>query len=107
MPHFSLYVLKGLWGPNPLKIGIMLEALGADYEVKFVEFGSSDKETGVKGADYLNLCENGRTPTLVDHKRNDFVIWESGAILDYLCSVYDSENKFHGKTPEELSLIHI
>ena len=43
MPHFSLYVLKGLWGPNPLKIGIMLEALGADYEVKFVEFGSSDK----------------------------------------------------------------
>ena len=105
MPHFSLYVLKGLWGPNPLKIGIMLEALGADYEVKFVEFGSSDKETGVKGADYLNLCENGRTPTLVDHKRNDFVIWESGAILDYLCSAYDSENKFHGKTPEERAIV--
>lgn len=105
MAHFSLYVLKGAWGPNPLKIGILLEALGADYEVKFVEFGSSDKETGVKGANYLSLCENGRTPTLVDHQRNDFVVWESGAILDYLCSVYDTENRFHGKTPEERAIV--
>ena len=54
MPHFSLYVLKGLWGPNPLKIGIILEVLGADYEDNFVEFGSSVNDTGVKGADYLN-----------------------------------------------------
>ena len=105
MTHLTLYVLKGHWGPNPIKIGICLEALGLDYDIKPVEFGSSDKETGVKGADYLSVCENGRTPTLVDHKRNDFTVWESGAILDYLAMMYDPQNKIHGKTPEERATV--
>lgn len=105
MAHFTLYVLKGHWGPNPIKIGLCLEALGLDYAIRPVEFGSSDKENGVKGADYLNICDNGRTPTLIDHKRNDFAVWESGAILDYLATEYDPQNKIHGKTPEERATV--
>ena len=105
MAHFTLYALKGMWGTNPIKVGAFLEALGLEYDMKFVELGSSDKATGVKGEDYLNVCENGRTPTLIDHKRNDFTVWESGAILDYVATVYDTEHKFHGKTPEERALV--
>lgn len=32
-------------------------------------------------------------PTLVDHQRGDFAIWESNAILQYLVSEYDKEHK--------------
>ncbi|KAL4399764.1 hypothetical protein ACI68E_002673 [Malassezia pachydermatis] len=105
MAHFTLYVLKGLWGPNPIKVAALLESLNLDYDVKALEFGSSDKATGVKGEDYLAICVNGRTPTLIDHKRNDFTVWESGAILEYILDVYDTEHKFSGKTPEEKALI--
>lgn len=36
---------------------------------------------------------NGRMPTLIDHGNNDFVIWESGAIILYLVGKYDKEHK--------------
>lgn len=32
-------------------------------------------------------------PTLIDHSNNDFVIWESGAIIQYLVGKYDKEHK--------------
>lgn len=103
--HFTLYVLAGHWGPNPIKVGVFLEQLGLEYTVKALEMNSTDKEKGVKGEDYLKICPNGRTPTLVDHKNNDFVVWESSACLWYLANKYDTEKKYGAKTVEDQALI--
>src|SRR5271170_1963927 len=42
---------------------------------------------------------------MVDHKRNDFVVWESGAILLYLVKHYDPEYKLWSKDDNEQSNI--
>ena len=44
---------------------------------------------------YTQLNPNGRIPTIVDHNRNDFVVFETNAILAYLTRHYDPENKFN------------
>ena len=59
-----------------------LEESGLEYEYIAVEFGSSDSN-GVRSDDYKNLNYEGKVPTLVD---GDFVIIESGAILNYIAA---------------------
>lgn len=66
--------------PNGHKVSIMLEELGLPYRVQPVKF--SEKEQ--KQPWYLKLNPNGRIPTIVDHGNDDFVVFESGAILIYL-----------------------
>lgn len=62
-------VRKVLWGANELGVGWSLEQAGGP-------FGGTDT------ADYRALNPNGRIPTILD---GDFVLWESHAILRYLC----------------------
>jgi GSH-dependent disulfide-bond oxidoreductase len=66
--------------PNGYKISIMLEETGLPYTVRALKL--SEKEQ--KQAEYLRLNPNGRIPTIVDHGNEDFVVFESGAILLYL-----------------------
>lgn len=66
--------------PNGHKVSIMLEELGLPYRVQPIKF--SEKEQ--KQPRYLKLNPNGRIPTIVDHGNDDFVVFESGAILIYL-----------------------
>lgn len=49
-------------GPNPYKVGILLESLKIPYEVKIWEFG--DGENGLKGPVFTKINENGRVPAL-------------------------------------------
>ncbi|KAH8930415.1 glutathione S-transferase [Atractiella rhizophila] len=95
MTDFTLYSHDG--GPNPWKVAIVLECLGLSYAHKFLDFKNGEH----KGPEYTKLNPNGRVPTLVDHKNNDFTIWESGAIILYLVDKYDTERKFSAATPEE------
>lgn len=101
--QFTLYTHKGP-GPNPLKAAILLEKLGLEFDVIDLDFGD-DPNRGVKSEKFLKVNPNGRVPALVDHSKNDFTIWESGAILYYLVEQYDKQGKFFGKDVIEKSVV--
>jgi glutathione S-transferase len=66
--------------PNGHKASIMLEEIGWPYEVVPVNLLAGEQ----KDPAYLALNPNGRIPTIVDRDNDDFVVFESGAILLYL-----------------------
>ncbi len=66
--------------PNGWKASIALEELGLPYELHALDLGALDQ----KQPEYLKLNPNGRIPTIVDRDNDDFVVFESGAILWYL-----------------------
>ncbi|PSS32159.1 hypothetical protein PHLCEN_2v2067 [Hermanssonia centrifuga] len=85
--QFTLYSHKG--GPNGWKVAIVLEELGLTYESIYLDFQKGEQ----KAPEHTKYNPNGRIPTLIDHKNNDFTLWESDAILLYLVSKYDPEHK--------------
>ncbi|KAI0771071.1 glutathione S-transferase C-terminal-like protein [Trametes elegans] len=89
-------------GPNPLKISIILEELGLEYDNVPVNIQTGEH----KKPEYLKLNPNGRIPALVDHSNGDFTIWESGAIIIYLIDRFDKEHKLSvADEKEKYSLI--
>ena len=84
--------------PNPLKIAIALQYLGIPYEVKIWEFGD-DPRRGVKGEDFANISPNGRVPVLQD-LNTGVLVWESGAIMNYLKREYDKDGVLGPKNPK-------
>jgi len=66
--------------PNGRKASITLEELGLEYQVHHIQLSTAEQ----KEPWYLDLNPNGRIPTLVDHDNDDFVVFESGAIMIYL-----------------------
>jgi glutathione S-transferase len=101
--QYTLYSHRGP-GPNPLKAAVLMEHLGLSYDVVPLDFGD-DPEKGVKGAKFLKINPNGRVPCLVSNDSDKFSVWESGAILYYLCDKHDKEGKFLGKSTEERAIV--
>ena len=66
--------------PNGWKISVTLEEMGLDYKVRHVKLSEQQQ----KADWYLKLNPNGRIPTIIDHDNDDFVVFESGAIMVYL-----------------------
>jgi glutathione S-transferase len=62
--------------PNGRKVEAVIHHLKARVEIKHLEFPH-----GLKTADFLRINANGKTPVLID---DDFVLWESSAIMQYL-----------------------
>ncbi|KAL8660765.1 MAG: hypothetical protein Q9202_006232 [Teloschistes flavicans] len=88
--------LWGHRGPNPYKIGMLLEEFALPYEV--INIPLSD----IKKPIFTAINPNGRLPALHD-PNTDITIWESGAIVEYLIELYDSEHhrlSFAQGTPE-------
>jgi len=63
--------------PRAFKVTAVAEHLGLDYEKVFVDLGKGDQKTPAFSA----LNPNQRMPVMED---GDFVLWESGAIMQYL-----------------------
>ena len=66
--------------PNGWKVSIALEELGLPYEVHVVDLGSGAQ----KEPWFTAINPNGRIPAIVDRDKDDFPVFESGAILVYL-----------------------
>jgi glutathione S-transferase len=54
--------------------------LGLDYQMKLVDFTKNAQSA----PEYVALNPNGRAPAI---KHDDYVLWESNAILEYLASL--------------------
>jgi glutathione S-transferase len=66
--------------PNGYKVSIMLEEIGMDYMVHPIDLTRGEQKT----PEFLAMNPNGRIPVIVDRGNDDFVVFESGAILIYL-----------------------
>ena len=66
--------------PNGHKASIALEEMGLEYKPHRIDLGAKEQKEDW----YLKLNPNGRIPTIVDRDNDDFVVFESGAILIYL-----------------------
>ena len=76
---FTLYTYP--MSGNGRKVHMCLEELGAQYEIVRIDLLKGEQ----KNADYLKLNPNGKVPTLKDE---NFVLWESNAILLYLAEKF-------------------
>jgi len=85
--QFTLYTHKG--GPNGWKVAYVLQELGLTYHSIYLDFSKDEH----KAPEYTKFNPNGRIPAIIDHKNNDFVLWESNAIILYLIEKYDPEHK--------------
>ena len=66
--------------PNGWKASIMLEEIGLPYTIHPIKL----QEGQQKEPWYLQINPNGRIPAIIDRDENDFIVFESGAILIYL-----------------------
>lgn len=82
MPDIRLYTANTMNGWKPL---IFLHEAAVDYELVPISFAKREQKSDW----YLKLNPNGRIPTIVDLTNDDFVVFESGAILWYLAEKYD------------------
>lgn len=66
--------------PNGYKVSIALEELGLDYAARRIDLSAREQKQDW----FLALNPNGRIPVIIDRSNDDFVVFESGAILVYL-----------------------
>lgn len=82
--------------PNGYKVSILLEELKdlyGDKAPKVTYQAINIMANAQKEPWYTAICPNGRIPSLVDHDRGDFAVFEGLAILSYLTKHYDPEHK--------------
>src|SRR2546429_9689684 len=91
-PDITLYTAGT---PNGVKVSIVLEELGLPYKVRAISFEKNEQ----KEPWFLKINPDGKIPAITDHSRGDFNVFESGAILIYLCEHYDPEGKLLPKDP--------
>jgi glutathione S-transferase len=81
--------------PNGHQPTVLLEELKAinpaiDYDLEKIDFSKNTQ----KEPWFLKMNPNGRIPVLIDRSRNNFVVFETAAILLYLAQHYDKDFKF-------------
>ena len=74
--------------PNGHKASVVLEELGLKYTTEAINIGDSSNPQ--KSPDFLKVNPNGRIPAITD---GELRVFETGAIMLYLCDKYDSDHK--------------
>ena len=97
LTHGKQFTLFTHMGPNPWKITFLLHELGLGDQYHGILLEGDE----VREPRFTKYNPNGRAPALIDHANNDFAIWESGAIMEYIVQKYDTEHKFSFESFEE------
>ena len=87
--------------PNGVKVSIMLEEIGLEYEAHQVTLSDAD----VKSPEFLSLNPNNKIPAIIDPNGPDGTqveLFESGAILIYLA---EKSGQFIGEGAEKYNTI--
>ncbi|PVH95621.1 glutathione S-transferase [Periconia macrospinosa] len=81
--------------PNGYRPTILLEELKDAYGLKYSAQCINLGDKTHKEPWYLEICPNGKIPAIVDHDNGDFRLFESAAIMNYLCRMYDTNHMFY------------
>ncbi len=92
-PDILLYTANTMNGWKPL---IFLHEAEIPYDMVSISFAKKQQ----KAPDYVKLNPDGRIPTIVDRRNDNFAVFESGAILWYLAEKYE---RFLSTNPNERS----
>src|SRR3954452_19610327 len=91
-----------IWGrPNSVNVQKVLWCL-AELDVPYERIDAGMQFGRNNEADYLAMNPNGRIPTLVD---GDFALWESNAIMRYLCLAHGGETPLYPSTPRHRAAV--
>ncbi len=84
--------------PNGYKVTVALDEMGVDYNLIPIILNEQQQKT----PEFLRMNPNGRIPVIVDRDNDDFVVFESGAILIYLGEkfgkLYPTDPKVRSRT---------
>ncbi|KAG2181102.1 hypothetical protein INT43_008684 [Umbelopsis isabellina] len=81
--------------PNGIKASITLEELQVPYNVEAIDISKNTQKEDW----FIKINPNGRIPAIVDHSKNDFNVFETGAIMTYLCDFYDPQHRLMPEDP--------
>ena len=93
-PVWLYYELQELYGPGHLP----------ELQIAFVDMNEFRSK---KSAEFLSQNPNGKVPLLVDTDR-DVIMWESGAIVNYLLDLFDADDRLGPRKsdPKYLAAFH-
>lgn len=83
--------------PNGYKVTVALDEMGETYNLIPISLAQGEQ----KSPTFLHMNPNGRIPVIVDRDNDDFVVFESGAILIYLGEKF---GKLYPQDPKARSL---
>lgn len=104
MPTLRFYTSSSST-PNTFVVSGLLEELREIYgddHLRYEPVQLNMMREEQKSEWYLKICPNGRVPAIKDTSRNDFVVFETSAILLYLVQHYDPDGHFHLKGQADL-----
>ena len=81
LPKSGITLFSHRSAPNGFKVAVVLSELGLDYHTFNVDLARHEERL----PGYVELNPNARIPAIIDHDNNNFTLWESGAIIEYIC----------------------
>lgn len=81
MPSSGITLFTHRSAPNGYKVAVVLSELGIKYHVFHIDLEHHEE----RSPSYVELNPNARLPSIIDHDNDNFALWESGAIIEYLC----------------------
>lgn len=80
-PSSGISLFSHRSAPNGFKVAVVLCELGIKFKTFYLDFKRNEQRSPY----YVAINPNARIPAIIDHDNGDHSIWESGAILIYLC----------------------